>query len=78
MAQKKHAAGSVTDELWATTIPSPLPAVGAKVRVTGHYGQTFTRASSGMDLDRRNGILSYDTMTTTEPAPAALKLPQLN
>lgn len=33
------------DEFWGTELPNPVPAVGAKVRVTGRYGVTFTKSS---------------------------------
>ena len=51
--------------MWGVTVPFPLPAAGAKVRVIGRYARTFTRASSGIDVDRENGII---TVTRVERA----------
>jgi hypothetical protein len=63
----------VQDELWAVSIPYPLPAVGAKVKVTGRYGVIFSKASSGLKSDPTNGIITYTTIETMEPPtePAA-------
>lgn len=35
------------DEFWGHDLPNPRPNVGAKVRVTGTHGVTFTKSSSG-------------------------------
>jgi hypothetical protein len=63
----------VNDELWAVSIPYPLPAVGAKVKVTGRYGIIFSKASSGLKSDPQNGIITYTALETMEPPtePAA-------
>lgn len=57
------------DVLWATEAPFPLPNVGAKVKVTGKYGVNFQKASSGIESDPRNGILTFGKMETLEQAP---------
>jgi hypothetical protein len=57
----------VQDELWAVSIPSPLPAVGAKVKVTGRYGVAFTKASGGPVSDPTSGVLTYGAIETIEP-----------
>jgi hypothetical protein len=64
----------VKDEQWSVDVPFPLPAVGAKVKVTGSYGYTFTRASTGMVSDPEMGVMNYKHMETLEPptAPATL------
>ena len=69
-----HASSPYVDELWAVPVPYPLPAVGAKVRVTGRYGVSFSRASSGIVSDPTRGILTADKVETLEPAPTAAKL----
>jgi hypothetical protein len=55
---RAHDTSELLDELWAVPIPRPLPKVGMKVRVTGHYAVNFTRASSGLESDPRSGILT--------------------
>jgi hypothetical protein len=39
------------DELWAVDVPYPLPSAGAKVIVTGRYGRSFTKSSTGIVTD---------------------------
>lgn len=60
------------DDMWGVGLPFPLPAVGAKVRVTGTYDYAFTKASSGAVTDPVNGIVTFKSMTTTEPGAAPL------
>jgi hypothetical protein len=57
------------DDIFAVEVPYPLPAIGAKVRVTGRYGFSFTRSSTGVSSDPRNGILTYQRIEVLEPAP---------
>jgi hypothetical protein len=71
----KKSPATYQDELWGTDVPNPLPAVGAKVRVTGSYGVNFTKSSSGMSSDPTNGIMTVDTIVVVEPAPQPAKLP---
>jgi hypothetical protein len=63
----------VKDDIWGVDVPFPLPAVGAKVKVTGHYGYTFTKSSTGLVSDPQNGVMTYDKVDVLEPAqePAA-------
>lgn len=65
------------DELWATEVPFPLPAVGAKVRVTGRYAFTFTRSSTGVVTDPDFGIITVDKVETLAPAATPASFPQL-
>ncbi len=65
------------DELWAVDVPFPLPAIGAKVRVTGRYGAIFERASSGIVIDRDFGIITVDKVETLEAATSPAAFPQL-
>lgn len=67
----------VTDELWAVPVPFPLPAVGAKVKVTGKYGVNFGKSSAGIESDPMNGILTYTTIEVLEPAPEPASFPQI-
>jgi len=64
-----------SDELWAVDVPYPLPAVGAKVKVTGRYGPSFTRSSSGITTNPQYGILTVSEVVYLEPAPTPAKLP---
>lgn len=59
----------VKDEIWSVEVPYPLPAVGAKVRVTGKYGFVFSKASTGLVSDPVNGVMTYEKMEVVEPAP---------
>lgn len=66
-----------TDELWATTVPYPLPAVGAKVRIKGRYGFTFTKSSAGIEADPEHGVFTLEEAVTLELAPRPASFPQL-
>ncbi len=61
------------DDLWSVDVPFPLPAVGAKVKVTGKYGYTFSKASSGLVSDPINGVLTYTKIEVLEPATEPAK-----
>ena len=60
------------DEVWSVDVPYPLPAVGAKVKVTGKYGYTFSKASTGIVSDPANGVLTYGKIEVLEPAAEPL------
>jgi tetratricopeptide (TPR) repeat protein len=64
-----------SDDIWGVEIPNPLPAVGAKVTVHGSYGTTFTKASTGMDVEPEMGILTYKKLDLLQPAPELATLP---
>jgi len=57
------------DEVWGGEVPFPLPAPGAKVKVTGKYGVNFQKSSTGIAADPLNGILTYSKIEVLEPAP---------
>jgi hypothetical protein len=63
------------DTFWGVKTPNPLPAVGAKVTVTGNYGTTFSKASSGAAADPFMGVIDFQEMTIQEPAPELATLP---
>jgi len=63
------------DTFWGVKTPNPLPAVGAKVTVTGNYSSTFSKASSGAAADPFMGVIDYQEMTIQEPAPELATLP---
>jgi hypothetical protein len=63
------------DSFWGVKTPNPLPAVGAKVTVTGVYGTTFSKASSGAAADPFMGVMDYQEMTVQEQASELSTLP---
>src|SRR5262249_54242912 len=44
------------DEFWGQDLPNPVPNVGAKVKVSGTYGITFTKATGGAAANPKFGI----------------------
>lgn len=66
---KDPAKDLVKDEVWSVDVPFPLPAVGAKVKVTGKYGYTFSKSSQGLVSDPVYGVMTYEKLETVEPAP---------
>ncbi len=65
----------VKDDQWGADVPNPLPAKDAKVKVTGTYSTTFTKASQGTAADPISGILTFKTMQYLEPPPEPGTLP---
>lgn len=63
------------DANWGVKVPNPLPAVGAKVTVTGQYGVSFSKASSGAEADPFMGVMDFQEMTVQEPAAELATLP---
>lgn len=57
------------DDMWGVDVPFPLPAVGAKVKVTGTYGYSFSKSSTGIVSDPVNGVLTYEKLEVLEAAP---------
>ncbi|HET9953291.1 MAG TPA: hypothetical protein VFQ61_02240 [Polyangiaceae bacterium] len=64
-----------TDTFWGVKVPNPLPAVGAKVSVSGNYGVSFTQSSTGAEADPVMGLMSFQEMKELEPAPELATLP---
>ena len=75
--QKYKSAGAkeIKDDTWSVDIPNPLPAKDAKVKVVGTYSTAFTKASQGSETDPIMGILTYESITYLEPAPAPATMP---
>ncbi len=57
------------DQTLGADVPYPLPAVGAKVKITGSYGFAKSIGSGGTVADPVYGVLAYKSMETLEPAP---------
>jgi len=66
---------AIQDDMLTVEVPYPLPAVGAKIKVTGTYGFTFTKLTTGMVTDPKNGVMTYKSIETVEQAatPATFK-----
>lgn len=62
------------DAIWGVTLPNPLPAHGAKVRVVGTYGTKFLLSTSGI-VEDPNGLLTYESLETLEAAAEPATLP---
>jgi hypothetical protein len=71
----KEAEVKVADEFWGQDLPNPIPNVGAKVKVTGSYGVTFTKASGGAAANPKYGIMSAEKIEYLEPPPEKAYLP---
>jgi hypothetical protein len=65
----------LADEFWGGDLPNPLPAIGQKVKVTGTYGETFTKATSGAATNPKYGIMTSEKIEVLEPAPEPALLP---
>jgi len=62
------------DDLWGSDVPYPLPSTGAKVRVRGRYGFTFSKSSRGLVIDPQNGVFTLLSVETLEPSKTPAKL----
>lgn len=60
---------------FSKVLPNPLPAKGAKVKITGTYGQTYKGSSTGNAADPKFGIMSLETIEYLEPSPELANLP---
>ncbi len=65
----------IMDNTWGVELPFPLPADGAKVKVTGTYSTSFTLASSGVVSDPIMGVMTYKSIEYLEPAEELANLP---
>jgi hypothetical protein len=72
---EKGEKAEANDTFWGKPIPNPLPAKGAKVRVTGPFSTTFVGASTGAQADPIMGILTYQKWEILEQAPELSTLP---
>lgn len=74
-AKGKEKDVSLKDEFWASDVPNPLPNVGAKVKVTGQYAVTFTKATGGAAADPKHGIMTVEKIEYLEPPTDKAYLP---
>ncbi len=64
-----------SDTFWGVKIPNPLPAVGAKVSVTGTYSTTFTQSSTGAEANPVMGLLALQELKLLEDVEELSTLP---
>ncbi|MCL2448006.1 MAG: hypothetical protein FWD17_03565 [Polyangiaceae bacterium] len=62
----------ITDDMLNVAVPFPLPAVGAKIKVTGSYNVGRTVVSD-MVSEPIGGVLAYQKTEEVEPAPEPAK-----
>lgn len=74
-AKGKEKEVKLQDEFWAQDLPNPIPNVGAKVKVTGTYGVTFTKATGGAAANPKYGIMTAEKIEYIEEAPERAYLP---
>lgn len=74
-AKGKEKEVKLQDEFWAMELPNPLPNVGAKVKITGTYGITFTKATGGAAANPKYGIMTAEKIEYLEPPTAKAYLP---
>jgi len=74
-AKGKEGEVKLQDEFWAIDIPNPLPNVGAKVKVSGTYAVTFTKATGGAAADPKYGIMTAEKIEYLEPPTEKVYLP---
>jgi hypothetical protein len=67
--RKDPPAKLLKEDAWDVEVPFPLPAVGAKVKVTGKYGYTFTESPTGIVSDPNHGVVTFKKMDELEAAP---------
>jgi hypothetical protein len=63
------------DEFWGMDLPNPVPEEGAKVKVTGTYGVTFTKGTKGVEANPKFGIMTVEKIEYLEPAKKRAVLP---
>jgi hypothetical protein len=74
-AKGKEGEVKLGDEFWGQDLPNPLPNVGAKVKVTGTYAKTFTKATGGAAANPKYGIMTVEKIEYLEPPPDKVYLP---
>lgn len=74
-ARGKESEVKLTDEFWGGEVPNPIPNVGAKVKVTGQYGVTFTKSTGGAAANPKYGIMTAEKIEYLEPPPEKAYLP---
>jgi hypothetical protein len=71
----KESEAKLKDEFWAVDLPNPLPNLNAKVKVTGQYGITSTKATGGAASNPKYGIMTVEKIEYLEPPADKAYLP---
>lgn len=71
----KESEVKLADEFWGGDIPNPIPNIGAKVKVTGNYGVTFSKATGGAAANPKFGIMTAEKIEYLEPPTEKAYLP---
>ncbi len=71
----KDEKAEITDTFLQIKLPNPLPAAGAKVKVTGAYGITAATSSRGSESNPRTGIFKMTKLEYIEPPQKRVVLP---
>ena len=66
---------SLMDEFFGHDLPTPLPNVGGKIKVTGRYGITYTKSTGGAASNPRTGIMTWSKSEWVEVPPDRAVLP---
>ena len=74
-AKGKEGEVKVADGFWGADLPNPIPNVGAKVKVTGTYGTSFTKATGGAAANPKYGIMTVEKIEYLEPPTEKAYLP---
>lgn len=74
-AKGKEGEVKLADEFWGADLPNPLPNIGAKVKVSGTYGVTFTKATGGAAANPKYGIMTAEKIEYLEPPTEKAYLP---
>lgn len=72
---KKDKAEDHLDVRFQVAIPNPIPNVGAKVRLSGTYGGTYSRHTTGTEANPIMGVLTLDKLEYLEPPAEPGTLP---
>jgi hypothetical protein len=66
---------ALMDEFFGHDLPTPLPTVGGKIKVTGRYGVTYTKSTGGAASNPRTGIVTWTKSEWIEVPPDRAVLP---
>jgi len=65
------------DEFWGQKMMIPIPNLGAKVKITGNYDVTFTKATGGAAANPKYGIMTAATIEYLEMPETLANLPTM-
>jgi hypothetical protein len=65
----------LADEFFGVDLPTPLPNVGGRVKITGTYGINYNRSTKGTAADPKHGIITPDKIEYLTVPPMRAVLP---